>query len=72
MNKLYFRINKGEMVEFAEIPDGQDFVLKISDFYKKDNKSNFKVNEISYITFTDKQGNSFEILPNIEKIKNEQ
>ena len=47
MNKLYFRINKGEMVEFAEIPDGQDFVLKISDFYKKDNKSNFKVNEIS-------------------------
>lgn len=74
MNKLYFRINKGKLVEFATVDEGKSFNMSIDKFItKKDlNDKNLIFEEISYITFKDDEGNTFEILPNLKEIKNEQ
>ena len=74
MNKLYFRINKGKLVEFATVEEGESFTISIGKFITKEdlNNKNLISEEFSYITFKDDEGNTFEILPNLKEIKNEQ
>ena len=74
MNKLYFRINKGKLVEFATVEEGKSFTMSIGTFITKEdlNKKNLISEEFSYITFKDDEGNTFEILPNLKEIKHEQ
>ena len=74
MNKLYFRINKGKLVEFATVEEGESFTMSIGKFITKEdlNNKNLISEGFSYITFKDDKGNTFEILPNLKEIKNEQ